>query len=130
MPDRQLLYYSPVEQINRFDVLISDPHKHGDPYTTIEGSVKLTLQEVWDWLCDCGEWSFMITAHGDSNNVFMRGETNYKSMKSASEGRTLVSLCTVTKEESEELAEKVHARVLKEMNDRTQNPQGHRREVP
>ena len=115
MPDRQLLYYRPVEQVTRFDILISDPHKRNDPYTTIDGSASLTLQEVWEWLCDCGEWSFRVTAHNDPDNVFMSGLTTYKSLRAAVDGQALCNLCTATEEEADELAKEVHDRVLKEM---------------
>lgn len=114
MSDRHLMYYQDVEQIKRFDILISDPHKSGDPYTAIEGSVGLTLQEVWDWLSNCGEWSFIVTAHNDANNVFLRGTTSYKSMRAAAEGRILMSLCVATEAEAEELAQKTHQRVMQQ----------------
>lgn len=114
MSDRHLLYYQDVEQITRFDILISDPHKHGDCYTTIESSVGLTLQEVWDWLSNGGEWSFIVTAHNDANNVFLRGTTSYKSMRAAVDGRILMSLCTATEEEAEELAQRTHQRVMQQ----------------
>lgn len=115
MAERQLLYYRPVEQVTRFDILISDPHKRNDPYTTIDSSANLTLQEVWEWLCDGGEWSFRVTAHNNPDKVFMSGLTTYESMRSAVDGEALVSLCTATEEEADELAQKVHDRVLKEL---------------
>lgn len=108
-----LNYYQDVEQVKRFDILISDIHAHNDPYKTIESSVGLTLQEVWDWLCDGGEWAFIVTAHNDAAKVFMRGET-LASMRAASEGRVLMSLCTATEEEAAELVEKTRLRILEQ----------------
>jgi len=113
MTDRQLLFYMPVEKIDRFDILISDPHA-GDDYTTIDSTVNLTLQEVLDWLSAGGEWSFRVTAHARPDKIFMRGLLGFESMRDAVAGEALMHLCHATEEEIDELEQKVRARVLHE----------------
>jgi hypothetical protein len=115
MTERQLLFYMPVEKIDRFDILISDPHA-GDDYTTIEGTANLTLQEVLDWLSAGGEWSFRVTAHGNPDKIFIRGLLGFESMRDAVAGEALMSLCTANEDEIDELEKKVRARVLNELN--------------
>jgi len=115
MPDLNLNYYQNVERIKLFDILIADVHSRNDPYTTIDRTRGLTLQEVWDWLCTGGDWAFIVTAHNDATKVFMRGET-LASLRAASEGRILMSLCTATEEEAEALARQTHKRIMEQHN--------------
>ncbi len=114
MVEQQLLFYMPVEKINRFDILISDPHA-GDDYSTIDGTVNLTMQEVWDWLSTGGEWSFRVTAHGNPDKVFIRGLLGFESMRAAVAGEALMHLCAANEDEIAELEKKVRARVLNEL---------------
>lgn len=111
MPD--LLYYEPVTKIDRFDILISDVHA-GDDYKTISSTTNLSLQQVWDWLCDGGDWSFRVTAHNQPDHVFMSGLVRYESLRAAAAGEVLVHLCSATDEEAAELKEKAHNRIMKE----------------
>jgi hypothetical protein len=114
MTERQLLFYMPVEKVDRFDILISDPHA-GDEYTTIDGTANLTMQEVFDWLGAGGEWSFRVTAHNNPNKIFIRGLLGFESMRDAVAGESLMSLCTANEDEIEELEKKVRTRVLNEL---------------
>lgn len=114
VPERELLFYTPVEKVDRFDILISDPHA-GDDYTTIEGTAGLTLQEVLDWLSAGGEWSFRVTARGNPDKIFIRGLLGFEGMRDAVAGESLMSLCTANEDEIEELEKKVRARVLNEL---------------
>jgi hypothetical protein len=111
---RNLLYYEPVTKIDRFDILISDVHA-GDDYTTIPSTTNLSLQEVWDWLCDGGDWGFRVTAHNMPDQVFMSGLLRYGSLRAAADGEVLVHLCEATDEEAAELKEKTRNRLFAEM---------------
>ena len=114
MIERQLLFYAPVEQVNRFDIWLSDPHA-GDEYTTIEDTVNLTMQEVLDWLSEGGEWSFRVAAHGNPAKIFIRGLLGFEGMRDAVAGESLMHLCTANDDEIAELEKKVRARVLNEL---------------
>jgi hypothetical protein len=109
-----LLYYEPVTKIDRFDILISDVHA-GDDYTTIPSTTNLSLQQVWDWLCHGGDWSFKVIEHGQPDHVFMSGLVGHESLRAAADGELLVHLCAATDEEAKELKEKAHNRVRAEM---------------
>lgn len=122
MSERQLLFYAPVEKIDRFDIWVSDPHA-GDHYSTLDSTVNLTMQEVWDWLSTGGEWSFRVTAHGNPDKIFIRGLLGFEGMRDAVAGESLMHLCTATEEEIDELEKKVRARVLGEMVSRCTNKQ-------
>ena len=114
MAERQLLFYKPVEKINRFDIWISDPHA-GDSYHTLDCTVNLTMQEVWDWLSGGGEWSFRVTAHSNPNKIFIRGLLGFESMRDAVAGEELIHLCTANEEELAALEQKVRERALGEI---------------
>jgi hypothetical protein len=111
---RNLLYYEPVTKIDRFDILISDVHA-GDDYTTIPSTTNLSLQEVWDWLCHGGDWSFKVIEHDQADHVFMSGLVGHESLRAAADGELLVHLCDATDEEAAELKEKAHNRNRAEM---------------
>jgi hypothetical protein len=112
---RDLFYYRPVEKVTRFDILISDPYQGGEHHT-IDGTENLSLQEVWEWLCTGGDWSFIVTAHNNPEQVFMRGSTyDDNCFRHAVDGEALMRLCTATKEESEEFRSDVKKRRRAEM---------------
>lgn len=90
--ERELLYYEPIEKVDRFDVLISDPYCNGDEYRAIEGSSNLTMHQVWEWLSEGGDWAFRVTAAGNPDRLFMNGCTYDFGMRQASEGRVLQRL--------------------------------------
>lgn len=106
----QLLMYRAVEQVTRFDILISDPHA-GDGFAPIEETENLTLQEVWDWLSLGGEWAFRVTAHGNPEKIFMRGLVSYESMRDAVAGKALMVVCNATDAELTEFEQKVCDRI-------------------
>jgi hypothetical protein len=87
--ERELLYYEPIEKVDRFDVLIRDLHCDHDRLETIEGSAGLTIHQVWEWLSEGGDWAFQVTAAGNPDRVFMSGYTYDYGMRHASEGRVL-----------------------------------------
>jgi hypothetical protein len=112
----QLLFKYPCEKITRFDIRIIDPYCHGDTFTTIEGSENLALQEVWEWLCQGGDWKFEVTAHGDPTKVFLSGYTYHDHcLRAAVDGHNLAVLCTATDDEAYALKKQVYKRVKKEM---------------
>lgn len=111
----QLMYYEKCEQIKLFDILVSDPHA-GDAFTTLASTENLTLQEVWEWLCEGGDWSFKVIAHGRPDKVFMSGLIHFNALKHAAAGEAPIHLCFATEEEANELKEKTYARLRKEMH--------------
>ena len=111
---RTLLFYDPIEKIDRFDILISDPHQGGEE-TTITGTTNLSLQEVWDWLSRGGDWSFTVTAHNCPEKIFISGLLRYQSIRAAVDGQVLCSLCSATEDDIGDLVEKAHKRVLSEI---------------
>jgi hypothetical protein len=111
----QLVYFEQCEQIRRFDILVSDPHA-GCERRALPSTTNLTLQEVWEWLCEGGEWSYKVTAHGQPDKVFMSGLTYINALKHAYEGSSAVHLCFATEEEAEEFKEKTFSRLRKEMH--------------
>lgn len=118
--DIELLYYEKCEQINRFDILVSDPYTNDD-FHIIEGSYYLTLQEVWEWLCEGGDWNFKVMAakaDGHSDKCFLSGKTYHDNrLRDAVDGRTLLHLCFANEDEAAEVEAKAKARIKKEMDD-------------
>lgn len=111
----QLLFQDPCEKITRFDIRIIDPYCHGDTFTTIEGSENLALQEVWEWLCQGGDWKFEVTAHGDHTKVFLSGYTYHDHcLRAAVDGHNLAVLCEATEDEAYDLKERAYQRQKKE----------------
>jgi hypothetical protein len=112
----QLMYFEKCEQIKHFDILVSDPHA-GDEFTKLSDTTYLTLQEVWAWLCEGGDWSFKVIAHAQPDKVFMRGSLYHDNvLRHAAAGEMPVHLCFATEEEANEIKEKAHARIRKAMN--------------
>jgi len=35
----------------------------------------VTMQDVWEWMSNSGDWSFKITEHDNRDNVFIFGDT-------------------------------------------------------
>ena len=113
----QLFYHEPCEKVTGFDILVSDPYAGGE-FTTLCTTVNLNLQQVWEFLCEGGDWSFKVTAHAQPEKIFMRGSLYHDNMlRSAADGRTSYHLCFANSEEMGELKEKVHKRLRKEMQD-------------
>lgn len=111
----ELLLKAPCERITRFDIHIIDIYCHGDTFTTIEGSENLSLQEVWEWLCEGGDWKFKVTAHGQPDKVFLSGYTyDDHCLRHAVDGYALAMLCDATDDEAYELKARVHERRKKE----------------
>jgi len=111
----QLMYFEKCEQIKRFDILVSDPHA-GDAFTTLPSTECLTLQEVWEWLCAGGDWSYKVIAHGRPDKVFMSGLIYVNALRHAYEGEEPIHLCFATEEEADEVKEKAFSRLRKEMH--------------
>jgi hypothetical protein len=113
----QLVYYEPCEKITGFDILLSDPYAGGG-FKTIDMTVNLNLQQVWEFLCEGGDWSFVVTPHGRPNEVFMRGAIYHDHIfRHSVDGQRDYHLCYANSEEMGELKEKVHKRLRKEMHD-------------
>jgi hypothetical protein len=111
----QLFYHEPYEKVTGFDILVSDPYAGGE-FTTLCTTVNLNLQQVWEFLCEGGDWSFKVTAHNQPEKIFMRGSLYHDNMlRSAADGRTSYHLCFANSEEMAELKEKVHKRLRKEI---------------
>jgi hypothetical protein len=112
----QLFYYEPCEKVPGFDILVSDPYA-GGAFTTLSTTVNLNLQQVWEFLCEGGDWSFKVTAHAQPDKIFMRGSIYHDNMlRSAADGKTQYSLCFATPDEAADITEKTRARIRKEMN--------------
>ena len=68
-----------ANKTDRFDVLISNPLKRNDPYEVLFGLThNLTLQKVWEFLSNSGEWNFKFVAHGNHDVVFMTGWVSHE----------------------------------------------------
>ena len=65
-----------TRKIDRFDILLSDPYSDDgsdECYMVMHSDV--TMQYVWQWMSNSGDWSFKITEHGNKANVFIAGDT-------------------------------------------------------
>ena len=110
-----LIYYEKCEKIEGFDILLSDPYA-GDALETIDSTVNLNLQQVWEFLCEGGDWNFKVTAHGRLDKVFMSGSIYHDNvLRHATDGQVDWHLCFATPAEMEELREKTRTRLRKEM---------------
>ena len=66
-----------TRKIDRFDILLSDPYSDDgsdECYMVMHSDV--TMQYVWQWMSNSGDWSFKITEHGNKANVFIAGDTS------------------------------------------------------
>ena len=106
---RYLMVHDPVARVTRFDILISDPYPVDDPFTTIEGTVALSMEEVWAWLSEAGDWSFQVVAHGDHDHLFIAGRTYDVGggMKAAVEGQQLIIVGSVDEADINDLSRKL-----------------------
>ena len=112
----QLWYHEPREKITGFDILLSDPYAGGG-FRAIDMTVNLSLQQVWEFLCEGGDWNYKVTAHGQPDKVFMSGAIYHDHvLRHAVDGEAPVHLCFATEEEANEIKEKAHARIRKAMN--------------
>ncbi len=65
-----------TRKIDRFDILLSDPYSdNGSDECYMVMYSNVTMQYVWQWLSDSGDWSFKITEHDNRYNVFIYGDT-------------------------------------------------------
>jgi hypothetical protein len=114
--ETQLVYFEKCEKVTGFDILLSDPYAGGG-FKANSTSVNLSLQQVWEFLCEGGDWSFKVTPHNQPDKVFMSGSIYHDNvLRHAADGERSWHLCFATSEEMAELREKAHARIRKEMN--------------
>lgn len=114
--ETQLVYFKKCEQIKKFDILVADRHNRNDSFTRLDCSTGLTLQEVWNWLCEGGDWAYRITAHDQPDRVFLSGVTYFENcLKHANEGEELIHLCFANDDEVTDFKNKVKARHRKEL---------------
>ena len=65
-----------MRKIDRFDILLSDPYSDdGSDECYMAMHINVTMQDVWEWMSNSGDWSFKITEHGNRANVFIAGDT-------------------------------------------------------
>jgi hypothetical protein len=114
--DIQLFYFEKCEKVSGFDILVSDPYAGGD-FATLCTTVNLNLQQVWEFLCEGGDWSFKVTAHAQPDRIFMRGSLYHDNVfRHSADGERDWHLCHANPDEVAELRDKVRARYRKEMN--------------
>lgn len=113
--ETQLVYFEKCEKVTGFDILLSDPYAGGG-FKTNSTTVNLSLQQVWEFLCEGGDWSFKVTPHGQPDKVFMSGSIYHDNvLRHAADGERDWHLCFANSEEMAELKEKVHKRLRKEL---------------
>jgi hypothetical protein len=111
----QLFYTEPCEKVTGFDILLSDPYAGGG-FKTLDMTVNLSLQQVWEFLCEGGDWSFKVTPHNQPDKVFMSGSIYHDHvLRHSADGKQDWHLCFANSEEMAELKEKVHKRLRKEI---------------
>ena len=113
--EMQLFYYEPCEKVTGFDILVSDPYA-GDEFKTLNMTTNLNLQQVWEFLCEGGDWSYKVTAHARPDKVFMVGSIYHDNIfRNAADGQAQYHLCFATEDEAHEMKEKTYERLRKEM---------------